>query len=130
MNEQEKALSNRVMILNGFSDAEIMSIMAVVKGLYANVDLEKLHLFVEAAKALPESGQFSAQLLDLIEHTKQLPPVQEVSTRDLIFAKSTPNSLEQPLKDLIIDMSGDHEYLKNNPPDIQSKPGSSEAGSR
>lgn len=36
--------------------------------------------------------------------------------RDLIFAKTTDNSLEMKLKDLIVDMSEDHEYLKNNPP--------------
>lgn len=35
---------------------------------------------------------------------------------DLIFAKTTKSSLGTVLRDLIIDMSGDHEYLKKNPP--------------
>ena len=38
--------------------------------------------------------------------------------KDLIFAKSTPNSLKMQLGELIQDMSEDHEYLKNNPPDL------------
>ena len=37
---------------------------------------------------------------------------------DLVFAKTTPNSLNMVLKDLIIDMSEDHEYLKKNPPKL------------
>jgi hypothetical protein len=37
--------------------------------------------------------------------------------RDLIFAKTTENSVEMVLKDLIVDMSEDHEYLKKNPPE-------------
>ena len=36
--------------------------------------------------------------------------------RDLIFAKTTEHSVEMKLKDLIVDISQDHEYLKNNPP--------------
>lgn len=40
--------------------------------------------------------------------------------KDLIFAKTTENSIEMKLKDLIIDMSEDHEYLKNNPPGKQA----------
>ncbi len=43
--------------------------------------------------------------------------------RDLIFAKTTEKSVEMVLKDLIVDMSQDHEYLKNNPPAaIKKKP--------
>jgi hypothetical protein len=38
--------------------------------------------------------------------------------RDLIFAKTTDNSLQMKLSDLIVDMSQDHEYLKKNPPKI------------
>lgn len=34
----------------------------------------------------------------------------------LVFAKSTPTSLNTPLGELIADMSADHEYLKKNPP--------------
>jgi len=35
---------------------------------------------------------------------------------DLIFAMTTERSLETRVKDLIVDMSQDHEYLKKNPP--------------
>ncbi|TVQ37811.1 MAG: DUF3783 domain-containing protein [Spirochaetaceae bacterium] len=38
--------------------------------------------------------------------------------RDLIFAKTTETSLTMTLQDLIVDMSQDHEYLKNNPPQL------------
>ena len=38
------------------------------------------------------------------------------SPRDLIFAKTTDTSVTMTLQDLIVDMSQDHEYLKNNPP--------------
>ena len=38
------------------------------------------------------------------------------SPRDLIFAKTTPTSLQMKLSDLIVDISQDHEYLRNNPP--------------
>ncbi len=40
--------------------------------------------------------------------------------RDLIFAKTTEHSLEMKLKDLIVDISEDHEYLKRNPPNLKS----------
>ncbi len=43
--------------------------------------------------------------------------------RDLIFAKTTDSSLEMKLSELIIDMSEDHEYLKNNPPNMNSRRG-------
>ncbi len=43
------------------------------------------------------------------------------SPGDLIFAKTTPNSLQMKLEELIEDMSGDHEYLKANPPVIPKK---------
>ncbi|AFG37063.1 DUF3783 domain-containing protein [Spirochaeta africana] len=42
--------------------------------------------------------------------------------RDLIFAMTTEQSLEMKLKDLIVDMSEDHEYLRKNPPKIKSAP--------
>ncbi|MFP4484955.1 MAG: DUF3783 domain-containing protein [Spirochaetaceae bacterium] len=41
--------------------------------------------------------------------------------RDLIFAKTTAQSVEMKLKDLIVDMSEDHEYLKKNPPKIKKE---------
>ena len=43
---------------------------------------------------------------------------QVESPRDVIFAKSTENSLKMKLADLIEDLAEDHEYLKNNPPPI------------
>ncbi|MCA1753270.1 MAG: DUF3783 domain-containing protein [Spirochaeta sp.] len=36
--------------------------------------------------------------------------------RQLIFAKTTPTSIEMKLKDLLVDISQDHEYLRKNPP--------------
>ncbi len=41
--------------------------------------------------------------------------------RDVIFAKSTENSLKMKLSALIEDLSEDHQYLKENPPDIAGK---------
>ncbi len=66
-------LQNRVVIMNGFNDSEINTIMNAVKKLF------------------PGKGS-------------------------VIFAKTTPNSLEMKLGELIIDMSQDHEYLQKNPP--------------
>ncbi len=43
------------------------------------------------------------------------------SPRDLIFAKTTETSVTMTLQDLIVDMSQDHEYLKNNPPQLPPK---------
>lgn len=40
---------------------------------------------------------------------------------DLIFAKTTPSSLNMVLKELIVDMSEDHDYLKKNPPQAGKK---------
>jgi hypothetical protein len=73
MEERHPYLDNKVVILNGFSNDEILAIMKAVRGTFD-------------------------------------PPA------DLIFAKTTPNSLEMKLKELIVDMSEDHEYLKKNPP--------------
>jgi hypothetical protein len=41
--------------------------------------------------------------------------------RDLIFAKTTPNSLQMKLTELIEDLSEDHAYLQANPPQIPGK---------
>ncbi len=38
-------------------------------------------------------------------------------SRDTIFAKTTENSLKMRVKDLIEDLSEDHQYLKENPPE-------------
>ena len=62
---------------------------------------------------------FSYAEIDLIMRAvkKQLD-----NPRDIIFAKSTENSLKMKLADLIEDLSEDHEYLKNNPPEIDKRP--------
>ncbi len=81
------ALRNRVVVLNGFDNDEIVAIMRAVKGLC------KPGVNGEAPKLSIESSE-------------------------LIFAKTTPSSLRSVLADLIVDMSGDHAYLKKNPPKI------------
>jgi hypothetical protein len=91
-----KELGNRVIILNGYADAEISAIMRVVKSIYSD--------------ATPE------QALAAIAAARQLPEAREVKPGDLIFAKTTGNSLQMKLADLIVDMSEDHEYLRKNPP--------------
>ena len=84
------ALGNRVLILNGFSDREIMEIMRQVK-------------------AMCRDGGNGEALID-------------AERRDLIFAKATPHSLESKLGDLILELSGDHEYLRKNPPRQRGTP--------
>ncbi len=71
-------LGNKVIIMNGFTQQEIVSVMRAVRRLFENPG-------------------------------------------DLIFAKTTPKSVNMVLKDLIVDMSEDHEYLKNNPPEQLQK---------
>jgi hypothetical protein len=57
---------------------------------------------------------FENQEIDMIMRSvKALYP----PPRDLIFAKTTETSLQMKLADLIRDISEDHEYLKNNPPE-------------
>ncbi len=41
--------------------------------------------------------------------------------RDIIFAKTTENSLTMKVADLIEDLTEDHTYLKENPPDFVKK---------
>ncbi len=41
-------------------------------------------------------------------------------SKDTIFAKTTENSLKMKVKDLIEDLSEDHQYLKENPPELPS----------
>lgn len=98
-------LANRVMILNGFTDAEIVSIMRVVKSIYSNASPEQALANIAAARKLPET--------------------KTVDSGDLIFAKATRNSLQMKLADIIVDMSGDHEYLRKNPPTAAAAPESS-----
>lgn len=95
-------LDNRVMILNGFTDAEIVSIMRIVKSIYGNASPEQALANIAAARKLPET--------------------KTVDSGDLIFAKATKNSLQTKLADLIVDMSGDHEYLRKNPPTAAKGP--------
>ncbi len=47
--------------------------------------------------------------------------VQEGERNELIFAKSTEKSLKMKLGELIEDMTEDHEYLMQNPPDLNKK---------
>ena len=117
MANDNKALENRVVLLNGFGDHEIIAIMNMVKAIYAPEEMEQYAAFVQAAEKLPEATEFAKRLLKVAGAAKQTPESRSVSTGDLIFAKTTPNSLETKLADLIVDMSGDHEYLKNNPPE-------------
>lgn len=58
---------------------------------------------------------FSYEEIDLIMRAvrKQFDP-----PRDIIFAKTTENSIKLRVKDLIEDLTEDHEYLKNNPPEF------------
>lgn len=51
------------------------------------------------------------------------------SPKDLIFAKTTPSSLEMKLKELIIDMSEDHDYLRKNPPNVTARNSQNSSGS-
>jgi hypothetical protein len=74
----EKHLENKVVILNGFSNDEIVKVMAAVKQQFENPG-------------------------------------------DLIFAKTTPNSIKMTLNELIEDLSEDHAYLKANPPKLPGK---------
>ncbi len=116
MGETADALENRVIILNGFSDSEIVGIMSVVKSIYAEAEAGSFTQFADAVHDHPTASDYSRRLLRSVRAAKSLPEVQRVSTKDLIFAKTTPNSIEMKLKDLIEDMSEDHEYLKKNPP--------------
>jgi hypothetical protein len=89
-------MENRVIILNGYSDPEIVSIMRIVKSIYSDATPEQALANIAAARKLPEA--------------------KSVSSADLIFAKATPNSLQMKLADIVADVSEDHEYLRNNPP--------------
>jgi len=85
---EHPSLRNKVIIMNGFSSDEIFAIMRTVKSLCTN-----------------GSGKLAGH-----------DPVLHCETGDLIFAKTTQASLQTVLSDLIVDMSGDHEHLKANPP--------------
>ena len=73
MKHQPEDLTQRVIIMNGFSAEEMDTILKVVK------------------KSVSEP-------------------------QDVIFAMTTKTSVEMKLRDLIEDMTEDHEYLKKNPP--------------
>lgn len=117
MSDRTPALDNRVMIMNGFTDSEIIAIMNVVKSIYAETDMDAFVRFVEAVADHPAATDFSRKVLRVLVAAKQNEPVRTVGTGDLIFAKTTANSLQTKLADLIADMSEDHEYLRNNPPE-------------
>ena len=73
MKHQPEDLTQRVIIMNGFSAEEMDTILKVVK------------------KSVSDP-------------------------QDVIFAMTTKTSVEMKLRDLIEDMTEDHEYLKKNPP--------------
>jgi hypothetical protein len=110
------ALDNRVVILNGFTNSEIVAIMNVVKAIYAETDLASYFEFTQKMLDSAGANEFAKRVLKVVAAAKQLPETQSIATGDLIFAMSTENSLQMKLADLIEDMSEDHEYLKNNPP--------------
>jgi len=56
---------------------------------------------------------FTNEELDLVMRAVRSAVAQP---RDVIFAKTTPRSLQMKMVDLIVDISQDHEYLRNNPP--------------
>jgi len=58
---------------------------------------------------------FTYEQIDLIMNAVKK---QFDSSADLIFAKTTENSVKMRVADLIEDLSGDHEYLKKNPPNF------------
>jgi hypothetical protein len=116
MSEAQNPLENRVIILNGFSDSEIIGIMNVVKSIYANTDMEAFARFVQDVDGHPEANDFTRRLLRSVGAAKSVPEAQSTQTGDLIFAKTTESSVEMKLRDLIEDMSEDHAYLKANPP--------------
>ena len=121
MAKRAPELDNRVVILNGFSDQEIIAIMNVVKAVYANASLEEFTQFYQSVEDHPDMTDFVKRLLRVMGAAKQIPETQSVSPGDLIFAKTTESSVEMKLSDLIVDMSEDHEYLKNNPPGGQGQ---------
>jgi hypothetical protein len=78
MKHQPEDLTQRVIIMNGFSAEEMDTILKVVK--------------------------------KSVEHPQ-----------DVIFAMTTKTSVEMKLRDLIEDMTEDHEYLKKNPPSKEQR---------
>lgn len=114
---ERTALDNRVVILNGFTSPEIIAIMNVVKSIYARTDLAEFFEFTHETLESDSANEFAKRVLSVVAAAKQLPETQGVGPGDLIFAKTTENSLQMKLADLIEDMSEDHEYLKNHPPD-------------
>lgn len=116
MSERQPELDNRVVILNGFTDSEIIAVMNVVKAIYAEADDAAFTAFVEQAAEHPAATDYSRRLLRVVAAARQVSETRSVATGDLIFAKTTANSLQTRLADLIVDMSGDHEYLRKNPP--------------
>jgi hypothetical protein len=85
--DPEKALKNRVILMNGFTQPEILQIMRTVKSMYED-------------------------------------------PQNLIFATTTKNNLNFTLRDLIQDLSEDHEYLRNNPPNEARKSSTDEGSSK
>ena len=85
MKHQPEDLTQRVIIMNGFSAEEMDTILKVVK------------------KSVSEP-------------------------QDVIFAMTTKTSVEMKLRDLIEDMTEDHEYLKKNPPSKEQQEAAKKKG--
>lgn len=86
--ELPEELNNRVVILNGFNDAEIRGIIGAVRSIFKEATSRGIY--------------------------EEAP--------DIIFARTTQKSIKMRLQDLIVDMSEDHAYLKQNPPEeVQRK---------
>jgi hypothetical protein len=85
MKHQPDDLTQRVIIMNGFSAEEMDTILKVVK------------------KSVSDP-------------------------QDIIFAMTTKTSVEMKLRDLIEDMTEDHEYLKKNPPSKEQQEAAKKKG--
>lgn len=85
MKHQPEDLTQRVIIMNGFSAEEMDTILKVVK------------------KSVSDP-------------------------KDVIFAMTTKTSVEMKLRDLIEDMTEDHEYLKKNPPSKEQQEAAKKKG--
>ena len=108
MSDETEALKNRVVILNGFSDQEIIAIMNMIKSIYANADMDAFVKFVEAAAEHPAATDFSRRLLRVVAAAKGTPESREIGTGDLIFAKTTESSVQMKLADLIAEIGRAH----------------------
>lgn len=61
---------------------------------------------------------FSAEEMDTILKAVK---TSVADPKDVIFAMTTKTSVEMKVRDLIEDMTEDHEYLKKNPPTMEQR---------